>query len=261
MVAGFNRTRNVDAQSGRGLAESAIGGFVSFANPEKESQPARILFFNGRSVEEARPADGQKESDAPEQYRVPPPAEKQRPQAPAEPKFSRREALAGAVTRDNPLLARATVNRVWAMLLGRGLVHPVDLTDSKHPSSHPDLLDWLAKDFERSGHDLRRLIRNLTLTRAYQLDSRPAGKTAPPDAAFARALEKPPSAEQLYRSLLLATGNQAGPDGQAAGLMEGELRKAFVRQFPDLFAPDYNATLQQGIFLAKARHQELKDGK
>jgi hypothetical protein len=147
------------------------------------------------------------------------------------------------------------------MLLGRGLVHPVDLTDSKHPSSHPDLLDWLAKDFERSGHDLRRLIRNLTLTRAYQLDSRPAGKTAPPDAAFARALEKPPSAEQLYRSLLLATGNQAGPDGQAAGLMEGELRKAFVRQFPDLFAPDYNATLQQGIFLARARHQELKDSK
>lgn len=252
MVAAFNRTKNVDAESGPGLAESAIGGFVSFANLKKESQPARLVFFNGRSVDEPWPAEGTKETEAPEKYRVPPPAEKQKPKAPAEPKFSRREALADAVTRDNPLLARATVNRVWALLFGRGLVHPVDLMDSKHPPSHPDLLDWLAQDFERSGFDLRRLIRNLTLTRAYQLDSRPTGKKAPPDEAFARALEKPLSAEQLHRSLLLASGNRVGANGKVAGLTEGELRKAFVRQFPDLFAPDYNATLQQAMFLANS---------
>ncbi|MFM8360873.1 MAG: DUF1553 domain-containing protein, partial [Verrucomicrobiota bacterium] len=252
MVAAFNRTRNVDAESGPGLAESAVGGFVSFANLRKESQPARLVFFNGRSVEEAWPAEGQKEADGPEKYRVPPPAGKQRPQAPAEPRFSRREALAEAVTRDNPLLARATVNRVWAMLFGRGLVHPVDLMDSKHPPSHPDLLDWLARDFERSGHDLRRLIRQLVLTRAYQLDSRPAAGAAPPDEAFARALEKPLSAEQLYRSLLLATGNPVGPDGRVAGLAGDELRKAFVRQFPDLFTPEPQATLQQAMFLSNS---------
>ncbi len=252
MVAAFNRTRNVDAESGPGLAESAIGGFVSFANLKKESQPARLVFFNGRSVDELWPSEGEKEVDAPEKYRVPPPAEKQRAKGPAEPRFSRREALAEAVTRDNPLLARAAVNRIWAMFFGRGLVHPVDLMDSKHPPSHPDLLDWLAADFERSGHDLRRLIRNLVLTRAYQLDSRPAGRKAPPDEAFARALEKPLSAEQLHRSLLLATGNRTDADGKVAGLTEGELRKAFVRQFPDLFVPDYNATLQQAMFLANS---------
>lgn len=252
MVAAFNRTKNVEAESGPRLAESAIGGFVSFANLKKESQAARLIFFNGRSVDEPWPWEGEKEVDAPEKYRVAPPAEKQKPKAPAEPKFSRREALADAVTRDNPLLARAMVNRVWAMLLGRGLVHPVDLMDSKHAPSHPDLLDWLAHDFERSGYDVRRLIRNVVLSRAYQLDSRPAGKTAPADEAFARALEKPLSAEQLYRSLLLATDNRAGADGKVAGLAEGELRKAFVRQFPDLFAPDYNATLQQAMFLANS---------
>jgi len=252
MVAAFNRTKNVDAESGPGLAESAIGGFVSFANLKKESQPARLLFFNGRSVEEAWPADGEKESDAPEKYRVPPPTEKQKPKAPAEPKFSRREALADAVTRDNPLLARAMVNRVWAMLLGRGMVHPVDLMDSKHAPSHPDLLDWLAHDFERSGYDVRRLIRNVVLSRAYQLDSRPAGKVAPADEAFARALDKPVTAEQLYRSLLSATANPVTADGKVAGLTEEELRKAFVRQFPDLFVPDYNATLQQAMFLANS---------
>jgi hypothetical protein len=168
------------------------------------------------------------------------------------PVFSRREALADAVTRDNPLLARATVNRVWALLLGRGLVHPVDLMDSKHPPSHPDLLDWLASDFEKHQFDIRRLVRSIVLSRAYQLDSRPASKTAPPDDAFARALEKPLSAEQLLRSLLLATGNPVGKDGKVAGLDEADLRRAFVRQFPDLFAPEYNATLQQAMFLSNS---------
>lgn len=252
LVAAFNRTRNVDAESGPGLAESAIGGFVSFANLRKESQPARLVFFNGRAVDEPWPAAGEKESDAPEKYRVPPPAGKEKARVPAEPRFSRRAALAEAVTRDNPLLARATVNRVWAMLLGRGLVHPVDLMDSKHPPSHPDLLDWLARDFERSGHDLRRLVRHLVLTRAYQLDSRPAAGAAPPDEAFARALEKPLSAEQLCRSLLLASGNAVDADGRVAGLAGDELRKAFVRQFPDLFAPEPQATLQQAMFLSNS---------
>ncbi len=252
MVAAFNRTKNVDADSGPGLAESAIGGFVSFANLRKESQPARMVFFNGRSIDEPWPAEGIKEVDAPEKYRVPPPPDKQKPVAPAVPVFSRREALADAVTRDNPLLARATVNRVWALLFGRGLVHPVDLMDSKHPPSHPDLLDWLASDFEQHQFDIRRLVRTIVLSRAYQLDSRPASKNAPPDDAFARALEKPLSAEQLLRSLLIATGNLVSKDGKVAGLAEADLRRAFVRQFPDLFTPEYNATLQQAMFLSNS---------
>lgn len=274
LVAAFNRSRNVTTPAGPAVAESAIGGFVSFANLQKESQPARLVFFNGRSVDEAWPKEGAKETDAPDLYRVPPPApaapaekgkqtaskggkrkgEPDRVERPAVPKFSRREALAAAVTQDNPLLARAMVNRVWAMLFGRGLVHPVDLMDSKHPPSHPELLDWLARDFARSGYDVRRLVRLLANTRAYQLDSRVEGrgKPASPD-AFARALDKPLTAEQLMRSLLLASGNAPGPDGRTAGFTPKELRRAFVAQFPDLFPAEYNASLQQAMFLSNAR--------
>jgi hypothetical protein len=252
MVAAFNRSKNVDSEAGPGLAESAIGGFVSFANLKKESQEARLVFFNGRSVDEPWPAEGAKELDAPDKYRVAPPKDKERPQAPAEPRFSRRQALAEAVTRGNPLLARAAVNRVWAMLLGRGLVHPVDLMDSQHPPSHPELLDWLAKDFERSGYDLRRLIRNLVLTRAYQLESRPASGKAPADEAFARALEKPLSAEQLGRSLWLATGPWTAEGVSGSALDEATLRRALVRDFPNVFVPEYNATLQQAMFLSNS---------
>ncbi|MEY4691218.1 MAG: hypothetical protein RIT19_1543 [Verrucomicrobiota bacterium] len=257
MVAAFNRSKNVDSEAGPGLAESAIGGFVSFANLKKESQQARLVFFNGSRVDEPWPAEGAKEPDAPEKYRVAPPKDKQRPAVPAEPHFSRRQALAEAVTRGNPLLARAAVNRVWALLLGRGLVHPVDLMDSQHPPSHPELLDWLAKDFERSGYDLRRLIRNLVLTRAYQLDSRPAPGKPPADDAFARALEKPLSAEQLALSLELATGPWILPERASTaikhpGVDAASLQRALVRDFPDVCAPEYNATLQQAMFLSNS---------
>ncbi|HXJ74469.1 MAG TPA: DUF1549 domain-containing protein, partial [Candidatus Dormibacteraeota bacterium] len=198
MVAAFNRSKNVDTPNGPGVSESAIGGFTSFANLKKESQPALLTFFNGRKVAETWPKEGEKEIDAPELYLIPPPAKAAEPQnqngkgqgrrgqramkadQPAVPKFSRRTAFADAVTRDNPLLARAMVNRVWAMLFGRGIVHPVDLMDSKHPPTHPELLDWLAHDFEQSGYDVKRLIRTLCNTKAYQLDSKATSKSAAP---------------------------------------------------------------------------------
>lgn len=272
MVAAFNRCKNVDYPGGKGISESAVGGFVSFANLKKESQPAHLTFFNGRRVDEPWPKPDEKEVDSADKYLVPPPGEKEPAKAPSVPKFSRREALADAVTRDNPLLARAMVNRVWALVFGRGIVHPVELMDSKHAPSHPELLDWLARDFQQSDYDVRRLIRNLMLTRAYQLDSRhgrqaarafsrhgvalaksasPKPALAQPD-SFSRALDKPLSAEQLYRSLLVATGNQPAADGKVVGREAKDFRRAVVAQFPDLFQTDYNASLQQALFLSNS---------
>ena len=267
MVAALNRSKNVDTPNGPGVAESAIGGFVTFANLKKESQPALLTFFNGRQIDETRPKEGEKQTDSPDLYLVPPgkeleasddkgPRRRRQRAAKADevavPKFSRRAAFADLVTRDNPLLARAMVNRVWAILFGRGLVHPVDLMDSKHPASHPELLDWLARDFERGGYDVKRLVRTLCNTKAYQLDSRATGKAKPTPESFARALDKPLTAEQLYRTLLVATGNQPDAEGKVAGRPEREIRHAFVAKFPDLFPPEYNATLFQAMFLANS---------
>jgi hypothetical protein len=267
MVAAFNRSKNVDTPNGPGVAESAIGGFVTFANLKKESQPALLTFFNGRQIDESRPKEGEKQADSPDLYLVPPgkelessddktPRRKRQRAAKADevavPKFSRRAAFAEAATSDNPLLARAMVNRVWAILFGRGLVHPVDLMDSKHPPSHPELLDWLARDFERSGYDVKHLIRTLCNTKAYQLDSRATGIPKAPPESFGRALDKPLTAEQLFRTLLVATGNQPNSDDKIAGRSEREIRHAFIAQFPDLFPPEYNATLSQAMFFANS---------
>ena len=241
LVAAFNRSKNVDTDSGTGVSESAIGGFINFANLKKESQPASLVFLNGTSVPERTPAADEKEVDKPELYAIP--AAKGRA---AVPKFSRREALADSVTKANPLLARAFVNRIWAKLMGRGFTQPVDQLDSKHRISQPELLEWLAKDFETSGYDIKRLVHSVVLTRAYQLDSKSIGKAPPPPESFARALEKPLSAEQLLRSLQVATGTKAdNPETQ-------KLEQGFVKAFPELMPDTYNPSLQQALFLTNS---------
>jgi len=83
---------------------------------------------------------------------------------------SLRSQLARWITNPkNPHLARATVNRVWALLLGRPLVEPVD--DLPPESDLPPVLLALADDFAAHGYDLRRLIRAIVATEVFQLDS------------------------------------------------------------------------------------------
>lgn len=247
LVAAFNRTANVDGDKGVSLSESATGGFVYFTNLKKESQPAVLSFPNGKTVAEERPADGAKEQDSDDKYAVPPSKNKRNPDHAAVPKFSRRQAVADAATHDNPLLARAFVNRTWALLTGRGFVNPVDQMDSRHPPSHPELLAYLAADFERSGYDMKRLVRQIVLSKTYQLDSRWKDATPPQPELFARGLEKPLPAEVLYRSLLVATGHDAADEKELA--KSDSLRQALIVAFPSMFDVEYSATLQQAMFL------------
>jgi len=243
IVAAFNRGKNVDADSGRGISESAIGGFVNYADLRKRTLPAALIFPNGKSVPETRPADGAKEEDKADNYVIAPPKEKERAAKPAVPKFSRREELAKAVCENNPALARAFVNRAWAMMMGRGVVQPVDMLDSRHPASHPELLEFLANDFAQHNYDIKRLLRTLALTRVYQLDSKGGSPNAAPE-SFAHALDKPLPAEALHRSLVIAATGQTNFSNHA------ELRDLLIDRFPDVFAPEYNASLQQAMFLS-----------
>nr|WP_245189739.1 DUF1549 domain-containing protein [Lunatimonas salinarum] len=69
----------------------------------------------------------------------------------------------------NGRLYRTIVNRIWKQLMGRGLVEPVDEMDNEPWSQ--DLLDWLASDFADNGYDLKRLIRIIATSKAYQQPS------------------------------------------------------------------------------------------
>jgi uncharacterized membrane protein len=64
---------------------------------------------------------------------------------------------------------RTLVNRIWAQLMGRGIVEPVDSMDNLPWSE--DLLDWLAYDFAENGYDIKRLIKQILISKTYQLPS------------------------------------------------------------------------------------------
>ena len=74
--------------------------------------------------------------------------------------------------RDNPLPARVTANRIWHWMIGQGLVRTVDNfgTTGEAPS-HPELLDHLANELIASGWSVKKLIRQIALSRTYQLSS------------------------------------------------------------------------------------------
>jgi len=70
------------------------------------------------------------------------------------------------VQKKNGRLYRTLVNRVWAQLMGRGIVEPVDVMDNEPWSQ--DLLDWLASDFTANGYDMKRLMRQILISKTYQ---------------------------------------------------------------------------------------------
>ncbi len=252
VVAAFNRSKNTDTEVGIGVAESAIGGFINFANLEQESQPARLVFLNGVNIDEERPETGTKEIDSPENYRIAPPEKDQKGSRAAIPVFSRREQLAKATTNSNPLLARAFVNHLWALFLGRGIVHPFDEMNSKHPASHPELLHLLGQRFESSNYDVKALITALLESEVYQLSSQASSQHLQHRDAFPSALERPLKAESLYRQLIHATGHDESTYAQEFPKEANALKQAAVQQFPDLIPVEYQATLQQAMFLTNS---------
>lgn len=88
----------------------------------------------------------------------------------AAPKAERLKELAALITsQQDGRLSRTIVNRLWARLLGHGLVEPVD--DMDKPAWDPDLLDWLADDLVAHHYDLKHTIALILTSQAYQLPS------------------------------------------------------------------------------------------
>jgi hypothetical protein len=77
------------------------------------------------------------------------------------------------VDRRNPLTARATINRFWAMLFGTGIVKSVeDLGSQGEWPVHPDLLDWLAVEFVESGWRVKHILKTMVMSATYRQSSR-----------------------------------------------------------------------------------------
>jgi hypothetical protein len=116
--------------------------------------------------------------------------------------------------RDNPLTARVFVNRVWLRLFGRGLVTtPDDFGVNGAKPSHPELLDHLACRFMDHGWSVKRLIRDLVLTRAYRLatDSAAANVERDPDNILLWRMAPRRIEAECLRDAILAVSGQLDP--------------------------------------------------
>jgi len=113
-------------------------------------------------------------------------------------------------TKDNPLTARVMANRVWQHLFGEGIVRTADNFGATGAQpSHPELLDYLATRFMADGWSVKKLVRSVVLSHAYQISSTFDQKNyaADPDNALLwRANQRRLDAEAIRDAMLTASG-------------------------------------------------------
>ena len=87
--------------------------------------------------------------------------------------LSRLDLARWLVSSDNPLTARAFVNRLWKQFFGNGISNqPEELGAQGESPTHPELLDWLAVEFRESGWDVKHIVRLMVLSSSYQQDTK-----------------------------------------------------------------------------------------
>ena len=234
------------------IAEKADGdvNFMSVFDKNKTQHTIAPKMPYGQAIADVKPQKGK-------EYKVAP-AANVRPI----PTYSRREKLAAALTApENKAFTRNAVNRLWAMMMGRGIVNPVDLDHGSNPPSHPELLDLLAMEFVSHKYDVKWLIREIAGSETYQRSSvmpSTLSEAAPPD-RYLVAILKPLPPEQLAYALLQATGQvdseravlgAKGTEAQLeARLMEREAPFRSIFAHASQTEDNFSATLDQTLFM------------
>lgn len=107
----------------------------------------------------------------------------------------------------NPWFNKAIVNRIWAWLLGRGIIHEPDDIRADNEPSNPDLMQYLQKELVDSHYDLKHIYRLILNSQTYQLSAIPNGDHPKGDAFFAHYAVRRMDAEVLIDALNQITGS------------------------------------------------------
>ncbi len=171
--------------------------------------------------------------------------------------------------------SRVAVNRVWAEVMGRGLVDPVDDLRATNPPSNPPLLDALATEFERLDYDLKKLLQLITSSYVYGLSSLPNERNVSDNRNYSRHYRQRLRAEPLWDAVADVTESSDTFAAMAPGSRAVELWTNRVdSRFLDAFGrPDANqdppcertadTTVVQALHLmnAPAMHQQITSSK
>jgi hypothetical protein len=148
------------------------------------------------------------------------------------------------IRRDNAWFRDAIVNRIWAWLMGRGIVHEPDDFRPQNPPSNPALLAVLGQELVRSGYDLRHVYRLILNSATYQQSPVPRSADPRAEALFAHYIVRRLDAEVLIDALCAITGTNetyVSPipepftflpeDGRSIALADGSITSAFLEMF------------------------------
>jgi hypothetical protein len=149
----------------------------------------------------------------------------------------RRVALAQWLTSgSNSFFAKATVNRIWYHVMGRGIIDPPDDVRDSNPASNEELLAELTRDFVAHGFDVKYLIRTVMNSRAYQLSAETNQWNKDDVAYFSHAQTRLLTAEQLLDAICTSTALPEKFAGLPAGfratqLPDPEIKHPFLVTF------------------------------
>ncbi len=148
------------------------------------------------------------------------------------------------ITAKNPWFARSAVNRVWAWLLGRGIVHEPDDIRDDNPPSNPELLAYLEQEFVASHYDMKRLYRLILNSSTYQFSSMPRSTQPGAEANFAAyplrrldaevlidAINKITGASDLYTSPIPEPFTYIPQGMPAIAIADGSITSPFLELF------------------------------
>lgn len=138
----------------------------------------------------------------------------------------------------NQYFAKSYANRLWAYMMGNGIIEPIDDIRAGNPPTNPELLERLTKEFIDSKFDVRATIKTICKSRTYQLSIRTNKWNADDDINYSHATARRLSAEALYDAIHKVTGSQSRlpglPPGSRAALLPDsnvELPGGFLELF------------------------------
>lgn len=210
-------------QTKKGMIGERFDGNMRFDTTEGETKDAAFMYLTGKSIPEPQ-LDLEEATLKEYQERIKKAEQEESADAPPQPPFQPRSELVKLALGDETqnFFAKNIVNRIWARLFGRGIVHPLDQIHSGNPASHPELLNLLTDEFIKNQYDLRSLIHGITLSNTYarslpkndhpqdvqtheESDRQNHEGSDVTESRFGHALPRPLSPHQLSLSLLIAT--------------------------------------------------------